>query len=224
MRLFTSCEGMTRSPSASRPRRRCGSSPRSPRCPGSPRPCRACPARARARARSPPCAPRSGRRSRGRPSRGPRPRARPTSAAPRAPPSRPRLMSSSLAFGASASFSPVTGETISRASSPVASTQSPATKFCSVFTAVAIPSPAPRVDPVPRLVEHLAQDTHHLVELLRPGDERRRELRARLAAVVEAHVDAELARAREQERLDQIVALGRRERLLRVLVLHELEE
>ena len=49
-----------------------------------------------------------------------------------------RLTSSSLAFGASASFSPVTGETISRASSPVASTQSPATKFCSVFTAVAM--------------------------------------------------------------------------------------
>ena len=36
-----------------------------------------------------------------------------------------RATSSSLAFGASASFSPVTGETISRASSPGPSTQSP---------------------------------------------------------------------------------------------------
>src|SRR5262245_46562704 len=135
-----------------------------------------------------------------------------------------RLTSSSLAFGASASFSPVTGETISRASSPVASTQSPATKFCSVFTAVAISSHSRGcIDSIPRLAEHLTQHPDHLVELVRPGDERRRELRARLAAVVEAHIDAELARTREQERLDEVVALGRRERLLRLLVLHELE-
>jgi hypothetical protein len=47
-------------------------------------------------------------------------------------------MSSSLAFGTSASFSPVTGETISRDSSPVASTHSPLMKFCKVLTVVAI--------------------------------------------------------------------------------------
>src|SRR5688572_18413181 len=108
-----------------------------------------------------------------------------------------RATSSSLAFGASASVSPVTGETIERDSSPPASTQSPPTKFCSVLTVVAM---VPLLsDPFPRLVQHLAQDTHHLVELLRPGDQRRRELRARLAAVVEAHVDTELARPRGQE-------------------------
>src|SRR4026207_1996489 len=82
-----------------------------------------------------------------------------------------RLMSSSLAFGASASFSPVTGETISRASSPVASTQSPATKFCSVFTAVAMSLCLHlRVDPVPRLVEHLAQDNNPLLDTHPPSD------------------------------------------------------
>src|SRR6188472_2802852 len=134
-----------------------------------------------------------------------------------------RLMSSSLAFGASASFSPVTGEMISRASSPVASTQSPATKFCSVFTAVAISRSYSRVDPVPRLVQHLPKDAHHLVELLGPRDERRRELRAGLAAVVEAHVDPQLPRARKEEALDQFVALGGRESLLRLLVPHELD-
>ena len=49
--------------------------------------------------------------------------------------------SASLAFGASASFSPVTGEMISRASSLVASTHSPPTKFCSVLTVIAIELP-----------------------------------------------------------------------------------
>src|ERR687891_577600 len=109
----------------------------------------------------------------------------------------------------------------SAVSSPPASTQSPPTKFCSVLTVVAT-APLPS-DPFPRLVQHLAHDADHLVELLRPGDERRRELCAGLAAVVEAHVDAELARPRRQERLDEVVALGGRERLLRLLVLHELE-
>src|SRR3954451_3492791 len=134
-----------------------------------------------------------------------------------------RRMSSSLAFGASASFSPVTGETITRASSLVASTQSPATKFCSVLTVVATSHSCSRIDTVPRLVEHLAQDSDHLVELLRPGDEGRGELRARLAAVVEAHVDPELPRPRKEEPLDQLVPLGRGEGLLRLLVLDELE-
>src|SRR5262245_15440486 len=135
-----------------------------------------------------------------------------------------RAMSSSLALGASASFSPVAGETISRASSPVDSTQSPPMKFCSVLTVTAIaPSSCHDVDALPGFVENLAQGAHHLVELVGASDERRGELRARLRAVVEARVDAELAHPRRQERLDERVALRRRERFLRLLVLHELE-
>src|SRR5712692_5833340 len=46
-----------------------------------------------------------------------------------------------LASGASASVSPVTGETIGRALSPVEATQSPPTKFSSVRTVTAIETP-----------------------------------------------------------------------------------
>jgi hypothetical protein len=82
-------------------------------------------------------------------------------------------------------------------------------KFCSVRTIVAN--------------SHLAQDGDHLLELRGAGDERRRELGTRLATVVEAHIDAELTCTGNQERLDELVALLRRERLLRLLVLHHLE-
>src|SRR5918992_571283 len=131
--------------------------------------------------------------------------------------------SSAPASGASASFSPVTGETTSREASERASTHSPPMKFCKVRTVTAISHSHSRIDPVPRLVEHLAQDAHHLLELRRARHERRRELRARLTAVVEAHVHPELARPREEEAPDQVLPLGRRERLLRLFVLDELE-
>src|ERR671924_1030578 len=49
-----------------------------------------------------------------------------------------RSTSSTLAFGASARVSPVTGDTICRALSPVDATHSPPTKFSSVRTVTAI--------------------------------------------------------------------------------------
>jgi len=80
-----------------------------------------------------------------------------------------------------------------------------------------------RIDPVPRFIQHLTQDSDHLLELRRPGDERGRELRARLASVVEAHIDPQLAGAGDEEPFDQLVPLRGSERLLRLLVLDELE-
>ena len=77
--------------------------------------------------------------------------------------------------------------------------------------------------PLPRLREDLAEDAGDLVELRLLGDERRRDLDDRVAAVVGTADEARLEEARREEVAEQGLALLLGERLARLLVLDELE-
>src|SRR3954466_8949628 len=108
----------------------------------------------------------------------------------------------------------------SRFASPAstATSRSPSTS-----RTVSMAGPLRVQDPARGLLEDRPQDGLHLLEVLRPGDERRRELDHRVAAVVRAADQAEAeqlgGQVAAQERLGLLVA----ERLLRVAVLDELE-
>src|SRR3954454_16348645 len=78
-------------------------------------------------------------------------------------------------------------------------------------------------DPVPRLGQHLAQDTVDDLELLGVRYERRGELDDRVAAVVRAADQAVLEELARHEAAKQLLALLVGEALLGLLVLDELE-
>ena len=84
------------------------------------------------------------------------------------------------------------------------------------------PCAAPR-QLVPGLAEHVAEDGHDLIELGRPGDQRRRDLDDGVAAVVGPADQTALEQARRQEPAQERLGLVVRERLARLLVLDELE-
>src|ERR671918_45875 len=84
-------------------------------------------------------------------------------------------------------------------------------------------SVAARLHARPRLTEDRAEDGGDLVELGLLGDEGRRDLDDRVAAVVRAADEARLEEARREEAAQERLALLVRERLARLLVLHELE-
>src|SRR5690606_15542056 len=75
----------------------------------------------------------------------------------------------------------------------------------------------------PRLLQHISQDPADLLELLRPGDQRRRELDDRVAAVVGAAVETGLEQGRGEEAAQQPLGLVGVERLLGGLVLDQLD-
>src|SRR5688500_3650144 len=73
------------------------------------------------------------------------------------------------------------------------------------------------------LRQHVPEDADHLVELLLPRDERRRDLDHGVAAVVRPADQAALEQRAREEAAQQPLALLVGERLARVLVLDELE-
>src|SRR6185503_8035578 len=75
----------------------------------------------------------------------------------------------------------------------------------------------------PRLVEHGVEDVVDEVEVVARRHERRRELDDRVAAVVSAADQAGVVQPPRQEPAQEVLRLGVGERLLRLLVLHELE-
>src|SRR3954453_6397935 len=75
----------------------------------------------------------------------------------------------------------------------------------------------------PCVGEHFAENSHHLGELLRACDERRRDLDDGIAAVVGAADQPPLEQLRRQEAAQRGLGLLVRERLARLLVLPELE-
>src|SRR5690349_4138845 len=79
------------------------------------------------------------------------------------------------------------------------------------------------VHPLPRLREHGAQDRLDLLELLRPSDQRRRELDHRIAAVVGATDQASAVELTRQEAAQERLRLLVAERLLGLLVLDQLD-
>src|SRR4051794_23949923 len=82
---------------------------------------------------------------------------------------------------------------------------------------------AAQVETVARLLEHGPQHGVDLLELLRAGDERRRELDDRVAAVVGAADESATEHLRGEEAAQQPLLLVARERLLRLLVADELD-
>src|SRR5690606_40248631 len=75
----------------------------------------------------------------------------------------------------------------------------------------------------PRLLQHISQDPADLLELLRPGDQRRGELDDGVAAVVGAAVEARVEQRLRQEPAQQPLRLLVVERLLGLLVLDQLD-
>src|SRR5205814_1686114 len=78
-------------------------------------------------------------------------------------------------------------------------------------------------DPVPGLREDLPEDRVDLLELLRVGDQRRRELDDGIAAVVGAADQPAPVELAGEEAAQQLLRLRVVERLLRLLVLDELD-
>src|SRR3954449_3040785 len=78
-------------------------------------------------------------------------------------------------------------------------------------------------DALPRLGEYLTEDSDDLTELLLAGDERRRDLDDRIAAVVGTADEPLLEEPRREEAAQERLRLVVVERLARFLVLHQLE-
>src|SRR2546430_12415116 len=77
--------------------------------------------------------------------------------------------------------------------------------------------------PLPGFLEHASENAYELVELGFPGNERRRDLDHRIAAIVGAADQPALEQFRRDEPTQQPLSLRLRERLPRLLVLDELE-